>query len=630
VDKLEPITFTPELKGTEGTRGTALDLQESEQFPKGNTPENSENLLQVDAPQNTVPEPLPKPTIKRPCFHTHNDWFQLDGNKCPSGLYWHSWTKPKGEQSPEPIDEWISTPIHTISITSNEQNESFGLILRFVNPNGDWREWAAPMHLLKGSAEELRGELLNMGVRINLGKRNMLGKWMMGSYPKARVIAALRTGWHDDSFVLPQHTIGAENIRFQSEHAAHNDFVTAGSLTEWKKSVSSLCSKNPLLILAVSAAFAGPLLKRAKLQETGGAGIHLVGDSSQGKTTALQIAGSVWGAPRFVRTWRATSNGLEATAAALNDTLLLLDEISECNPQEIGAIVYALANGTGKQRAARNGYARESASWRIITLSSGERTLSTHMAEGGKQVKAGQEARLLDVPATSQTHGLFDTLHGEPDGRSFADTLKQATGRHYGHAGPAFVEALVKDKRDLPELYAKACKIPGLTGCDGLESRAANVFALLGLAGELATEYAITEWDEGEAMQAAQNGFNLWRKFRGQGQTETRQILDAVSEFILRHGDDRFSCIANSDHSSVKDRAGYWKEGNNDEGRIYLFNSPALKEAAAGFDIRRILTALDSSNWIVEHDIGKRSKKFKVAGSSKSLYAIRVIEAGDS
>jgi putative DNA primase/helicase len=56
-----------------------------------------------------------------------------------------------------------------------------------------------------------------------------------------------------------------------------------------------------MLILAVSAGFTGPLLKRAKQQETGGAGIHLIGDSSQGKTTALQVAGSIWGPPRFVR-----------------------------------------------------------------------------------------------------------------------------------------------------------------------------------------------------------------------------------------------------------------------------------------------------------------------------------------
>ena len=78
----------------------------------------------------------------------------------------------------------------------------------------------------------------------------------------------------------------------------------------------------------------GPLLKHAQQQETGRAGIHLIGDSSQGKTTALHVAGSIWGSPGFVRTRRATSNGLEATSNALNDALLILDEISECDPHE--------------------------------------------------------------------------------------------------------------------------------------------------------------------------------------------------------------------------------------------------------------------------------------------------------
>jgi len=613
-------------EGTEGTQGTVLNSCEAERFPEENPPGNSGNLLQADAPLNNAPEEPLEPEIIRPGFQIHDDWFRLHGRKHRPGLYWHSWTKPKGDAEPEPVDEWVCTPIRADAITANERGESFGLLLRFMNPNGQWREWAAPMHLLKGSAEELRGELLNMGVRIDPKKRNLLAQWMMACYPKSRIIAALRTGWHGESFVLPERTIGAENIRFQSEHAAHNDFVAAGTLDEWQQNVAQLCRGNPLLLLAVSAAFAGPLLKRAKQQETGGAGVHMVGDSSQGKTTALQAAGSVWGTPGFVRTWRATSNGLEATAAALNDTLLVLDEISECDPREIGMIVYALANGVGKQRACRTGSARESARWRVMALSSGERSLSAHMAEGGKRAKAGQEARLLDVPATARTHGLFDALHEYPDGRSFADALKQATGNHCGQAGPAFVEAVVRDERDLPELYAKACKIPGFTGRDGVEGRAASVFALLGLAGELATEYKITGWDEGEAINAALLGFELWREFRGQGQTETRQILQAVSDFILRNGDARFSSI--EDKAPVRDRAGYWKD--TPKGHIYLFNPPGLREAAAGFDIRRTLDALETAGWIVEHENGKRSKKVKVAGSSVSLYAIRPVEESES
>lgn len=121
-------------------------------------------------------------------------------------------------------------------------------------------------------------------------------------------------------------------------------------------------------------------------------------------------------------------------------------------------------------------------------------------------------------------------------------------------------------------------------------------------------------------MVAAISGFNLWREFRGQGQTETRQILNSISEFILRNGDARFSSIAD-EKISVRERAGYWHD-SHEGGRVYLFNSPGLKEAGGDYDIRRILDALDSSGWIVERDRDKRSKKKKVAGRSIALYAI--------
>jgi len=305
---------------------------------------------------------------------------------------------------------------------------------------------------------------------------------------------------------------------------------------------------------------------------------------------------------------------------------LILDEISECDPREIGAIVYALANGVGKQRAARTGGTRPTARWRIMALSSGERSLTAHMAEGGKRTKAGQEVRMLDIPATKRKCGLFDELHGLLDGRSLADSLKQATGHHYGYAGPAFLEELIKDERDLPERYAKTCQVPRLIGNDGVESRAAGIFALVGLAGELATEYGITGWQEGEAIDAAMLGFELWREFRGQGQTEDRQILRSISDFIARNGDSRFSCITDQ-NASVRDRAGYWRE--TPKGQIYLFHSSGLQDAAAGFDIRRTLDALQSAGWIAEHDQDKRSKKTKVFGSSKNLYWILPAETNE-
>jgi len=608
---------------TEGTQGTSPEITETQQFPEENTSGYSENPSLSHIQSNDPPENAPTANINRSAFCTHEEWFSLNGQVYKPGLYWHGWTKPRGNAEPEPLEIWVCTPINIIAITANERGESFGLLLRFVNPYNEWIEWAAPMYLLKGSGEELRGELLNMGVRLDIKNRQYLLQWMMESFPEKRIIAALKTGWHNDSFVLPNCTIGNEDIRFQSEHVVHNNFITSGSLEQWRLTVSQSCNGNPLLLLSLSTAFLGPLIKHVKLQETGGVGIHLVGDSSQGKTTALQVAASVWGSPGFVRTWRATANGLEAVASALNDTLLVLDEISECDPREIGAIVYAISNGTGKQRAARTGGMKESAHWRCMLLSSGERSLSAHMSEGGKRIKAGQEVRLLDVPATNQTYGLFDELHNYPDGRSFADALKQSTNKHYGHAGKKFLESLINDKRDLTALYAKTSDIPEFSGRDGVQQRAASTFTLIGFAGELATEYGITGWEEGAAINAAITAYKNWQDFRGEGQTETRQILNSINEFILRHGDSRFTPISDNGHN-VRERAGYWRDVPS--GRVYFFNSPSLKEAAAGFDLRRVLDALESEGWIVEHDIGKRSKKIKVGGSAVSLYAIRPVD----
>ncbi|MAM52963.1 MAG: hypothetical protein CMG83_12770 [Marinobacter sp.] len=582
--------------------------------------------INPESPLTTPPKAPEEAKINRPCFATHDDWFKLNGELQKPGLYWHGWSKAHGDSEPEPLDTWVSTPIHSIALTQDEHGSNHGLLLRFCDPSGKWKEWAAPLHLLKGSGEELRGELLSNGLRYNLQAQRLLLQWMMSQYPNRWIIAATTTGWgpDTDAFVLPGATIGQTEIRFQSEHAAHDAYVQRGTLESWRNNVSKRCEGNPVLVLAISVAFAGPLILKARQQHTGGAGIHLMGDSSKGKTTALQIAASIWGAPDFVCSWRATGNGLEATASARNDTLLPLDEISESNPKEIGSIVYALANGHGKQRAARTGGARLSARWRIMALSSGERSLSAHMNESGQKVKAGQEARLLDLPGTNRVHGAFDKLHGLESGSQFSNALKEATSKDYGLAGPEFVARLIQDESDLPGLYAETCNLPGFTGSDGVESRAGSTFALIAMAGEKATEYQITGWAEGEALTAAMDAFNEWRSFRGQGSTEHRQILSGIRDFIARHGDSRFSerNPTNEIAPPGRDRAGYWED--TQDGRVYYFNAPGLKEAGNGHDMPRILEAVESAGWIVERDGNKRSKRKKISGQVVALYALRL------
>ncbi|WP_295449638.1 DUF927 domain-containing protein [uncultured Thiodictyon sp.] len=598
-------------EGTGGTQGTALIreavLGSPTGEPRGNPGEPGQGTAKETA--------RTKPPVDRPGFDVHEDWTGFG----PPGLYWHGY-KGKGDEV-EDVDQWICSPLYADAIAHGEHDADYGLLLRFQNACGRWREWSMPMRLLKGSGEELRGELLDLGVRIDPVSHRLLNQCLMSRHPKRRVLAATSTGWHGDGsiFVLPDRIIGSGEVRYQSEHAQHDAFSMGGTADGWREAIAARCVDNPMLVFSVAAALAGPLL--AKVHRVG-CGFHFVGDSSTGKSTLLTAGASCWGGAGFIRTWKATGNGLEGVAAALTDTALVLDEISEADPREIGSIVYSIGNGTGKSRGARTGGARAVQRWRVVLLSSGERTLTATMAEGGKAAKAGQEARLLDVPCARRL-GVFDTLHDLADGRALSDALRTAAAVHYGHAGPAFVARIIADAKDWGDLYAKTSALPQFAADNELEGRASGAFALVALAGELAIEWGIVPWSEGDALAAAVGAFAAWKTNRPKGHTETRQVLQSVADFIAAHGDARFSSLASEGDTRqpvTRDRAGWWKDTT--AGRVYLFTPGGLREAAPGFDFRRVLEALDGSKWIVERDDGKRSKKVKVQGRSQGLYAI--------
>jgi putative DNA primase/helicase len=563
--------------------------------------------------------PLTKPQVeRRPCFAVYDD----ETGYGPSGLYWHG-VKGSGENI-EAVDYRVSTPIHVEAMTASPlkfgRRTDYGLLLRFQNSHWEWCEWVMPMHLLKGSGEELRGILLDMGVRIYPQYKRLFNDYLFHQYPKKKLLAATRTGWCNDgkSFVLPHKVMGKDNVRFQSEYLTDECFSVGGSLEGWQREIGRRCRGNAMLQLVISVSLAGPLLERLKHDNCG---IHLFHDSSNGKTTALRAAASVFGhGKNFLRTWIATANGLEAAATELNDTTLMLDEVSAANAYEIGSVIYSLGNGLGKSRANRSGMARSLQRWRITLLSSGERSLAATVAEVGKRTKAGQEVRLLNIPC-QRNYGVFDMLH-DANGKAMSEAIEKHSQAHYGHVGMAFIEKLLADRNDLAKEYESYKALPQFAYTESLHGRAAGHFALFALAGELGIEYGLLPWDRDDAVNAAATGYELWREFHGSGNTEDAQILQAVEDFLAKHGDSRFSSHDDSD-TGVPNRAGWWKWIDG-QGRTYMFTSTGLKEATTGFDFKRALDALEKSEWLVERGAKQRSKQTKVLGKKEDLYYIRV------
>jgi putative DNA primase/helicase len=484
-----------------------------------------------------------------------------DDKELRPGVYFHGLHQSKGSADATLIDQWICSPVYVEATTSND-GADFGRLLHFIDTLGHWHYWAMPMHLLKGSGEDMRGELQNMGVEIDPSSFKSLNHYLQSQHPKRKVIAATATGWQSpELFIMPQRNIGKGDAIYQNETARLDDFRQTGTLEGWKDGIGAHCTGNSLLMLGVCAALAGPLLYHLKRQ---GGGFHIVGDSSIGKTAVVQASASVWGhGEQFMRTWRATSNGLEGVASLHNDTLLALDEMGEADPREIGAVVYEIANGAGKTRANRSGAARSHRRWRVMLLSSGEVGLSDYMTEGGKRSRAGQEIRLLDIPA-HRFFGAWDDLHELPSGQQFTDALLRTSTTHYGHAGPAFIECLLKsgETDDLPAALEMLCK--QYPTCTGQENRAAERFAILALAGELAITWGLLPATEGAARDAMLALFDAWRSNRGEGPGEDVKICTNLRNFISQHGESMFVEYKGPQTKfigdlTIRDRAGWWK-----------------------------------------------------------------------
>ena len=585
----------------------------------------------IGAPSANSYNPIPTEN-KRPKFVVLDDYYTApDNTKYRPGVWYFGLKAGSDEKPPMLTSFWVCSPLHVDAVTHDEADNNYGRLLRFTNGRGHWKQWAMPMELLKSDGADLRGTLLSMGMQLDQSSngRQLLAKFLQNQSPTKFIQATLQTGWATSdckAFALPDCVIGpkASNVTFQAQALHADEYTQRGTLEGWKQIIAAPAVGNPILVLSLCAAFAGPVLALAGVES---GGVHLIGDSSTGKTTALQAACSVWGGESYRRSWRATANGLEGAASLFNDSLLALDEISECDPRDGGEVIYMLGNGRGKQRASRTGTARNVTRWRSSVLSTGERSIAASMMEAGQRVKAGQSVRLLDIPV-QRTYGAWDDLHNYANGPAFSDAIKRAAHQQYGTAGRAFLEKLARDGSNLNAKFEaiKVQLLEGIASGDGQPARAAARLAVLALAGELATAYGITGWEEGEAIKAARVGFGAWMGQRGNvsGNMEQQQIVQAVLDFIDRHGDSRFSDVAgpydDKQQSMVRDRAGWW-EGTGD-GVQYLFTSVGMREAVTGFEFNRALKCLEQAGLLTYGSDGKASRTKRIHSRNVRVYVV--------
>lgn len=261
----------------------------------------------------------------------------------------------------------------------------------------------------------------------------------------------------DSEIELTIHEQGYKNIA--------NQFKTKGTLQGYADDVFNLISNSYPAMMLLYASCGSILLHDFDVEPFI---VDLSGASSRGKTTALKVAGSVWGTSNLISEWNTTRVNIERKSAFLNSYPLLLDDSRKANPYMIPDVIYQFSGGREKGRGNKSSIEVER-TWQNIMLSTGE----TSLADSGNE-KAGIGARVI-------------TLQDDPFNSdvSFID-LYEGINKQYGTLGMAFIEQYRKNK----EGYYKSFKshekrLIEKAGTNEIVARIGRAFALLQVAGEI-------------------------------------------------------------------------------------------------------------------------------------------------
>lgn len=514
----------------------------------------------------------------------------------------------------------LASRIDFVAKSRNGDSAEWGACLKFRDHDNVLHSWCVPFSTLYGSTDYCK-TLSGMGAYVSPYGSNMqkLTDFLLNYEPGHRARAVSKPGWEKNQFIFPDGShvgYSDEMISYQTADPSNNAFGSRGTLDEWKKNVAALCEGNSRMVLAIATALTGPVLPLLG-EESGG--FHFPGESSTGKTTALHPACSVWGRPEnFIVRWRGTANGIEATASQRNHTLIALDEMSQVSPEEAGQIVYMLANGQGKARARQDATARAISTWQLMFLSTGEVGLEQHMAVAGLRVMAGQQTRLIDIPANvGRGHGIFENIHGSANGAEFSIRVKSLSAQYFGVAGRAWVNALA-DPKDRAELLANIndridARVQRVEqGADGQVRRVARRFALVAAVAEACVDLGILPWPPGHASNEIQRCFDEWVVNRGSlGNLESEQAISCLRRYLAEFGESAFTAIGDNgidlaapDRVTIR-RVGFREIGGDGITNYYIFPEMFRNVICAGVDSKQMLRHLRQANVLVLDPRGK-------------------------
>jgi uncharacterized protein (DUF927 family) len=531
----------------------------------------------------------------------------------------------------QPQQQRIGNHIEAIAYVENTEGAGTGVLVEFRNQRGKTRRVLIPRITLAGDGLEALRFLVDRGYHYSRKQKSLLIDYLFGLGGEVVRVYTIadKTGWVNGSFLTSAKTYGDPDLRFRNPEPDNTLTEIRGSLDGWISGVAAKCHGNSRLLFSIGTSFATPLLEAAQIES---GGFHLVGTTSIGKTTAINVAASVAGL-KHIPNWRATANALEGKAAESNHMLLPLDEIGQAEPQTVGAAAYMLGNGQGKERMSKILSNVKPKTWLLLFLSTGEVAMVEYLRQAKIPVKGGMEARMPSIPADAgKGFGVFENLHGYQTSKEFVVALESSIRQQQGTALDEYLTQLVEvrksddwDKQLRERVHEIASELSQQYS-DMVIGRVAERFALIQAGLELAHSFGLLPFPIEECSWAVSQMFTAWVTFRGgAGSIEIKEACNKIKHLFVssqygdRIQDSRFP------ERIVRNLLAY-RIGDTVTNNVEYCVPTAIfaKELADGVDKLELIKELHVRKWLKPSiEVDRHTVKRTIEGKRISVFAFR-------
>lgn len=282
-------------------------------------------------------------------------------------------------------------------LITNIDTNNYKILISYITPSSEIKEIVLNRDECINKNKLL--DLINKGVDVTNSNSGMLAEYFRAfekNFKEARnVHSELGFSKYQNKEIYKLYKVIGE---LDSTYNGDYDIKPKGNKevyeTMLREEVYGRCELEFIIVSSLSAVVLGYIGDRNSLDSLI---IHLSGNSSTGKSTALKLAISLFGGTDskkmgLYNTYNSTENASLSKVGGLKGVPFAIDEISLSHNKDFSKFIYALANGSEKDRLNKNSELKEKKVWLTTILSNGEKSI----LESSKR-NAGLKVRVIEA-----------------------------------------------------------------------------------------------------------------------------------------------------------------------------------------------------------------------------------------